>query len=184
MHEQSSTVRLPRSSCNAVLDPTDPDGPRCRSSRGTECRRGNAPARCGTECIPPPGTRLWRGWQKDLTAFRRPFKPPRRGSTPDRERRSADRPAGRPAIGLTSLAMPSDLRVPARSSTHAPSSSRSCERSPGARAASGKKRGRGSLGDDASLRAHGTEERKREETGESGRNRVRTAGLRAVKSGC
>jgi len=106
---------------------------RCRSSRGTGCRRGNAPARCGTECTPPPGTRLRREWQKDLTAFRRPFKPPRWGSTPDRKRRSADRPAGRPAIGLTSLAVPSDLRVPARSSTHAPSSSRSCERSPGAR---------------------------------------------------
>lgn len=39
---------------------------------------------------------LRREWQKGLTAFRRPFKPPRRGPTPDRKRRSAEQ-TGRPA---------------------------------------------------------------------------------------
>lgn len=62
---------------------------------------------------PPPGARLPREWQKGLTAFRRPFKPPRRGPTPDRKRRSAER-SNRPAgYRLTSLgtARPSSSRA-------------------------------------------------------------------------
>lgn len=53
--------------------------------------------------------RLRREWQKGLTAFRRPFKPPRRGPTLDRKQR-ADRPAG---YRLTSLgtAWPSSSRA-------------------------------------------------------------------------
>lgn len=68
--------------------------------------------------------RLRREWQKGLTAFRRPFKPPRRGPTLDRKQR-ADRPAG---YRLTSLgtAWPSSSRAincacsndPAPSSMH------------------------------------------------------------------
>lgn len=79
------------------------------------------------------GERLRREWQKGITAFRGPFKPPRRGPTPDRKRRSADwrTGTGRPAgYRLTSLgtARPSSSRA-IESADSVDLSSRLCESS-------------------------------------------------------
>lgn len=78
---------------------------------------------------PSHGARLRHEWQKGLTAFRRPFKPPQRGPTPDRKRRPAatnrhtGKPAGRPVdrVSVDVIRVPRDLRVPARANAHAPS---------------------------------------------------------------
>lgn len=67
---------------------------------------------------------LRREWQKGLTAFRRPFKPPRRGPTPDRKRRSAEQ-TGRPADRRTDR--PAGYRLTSFR-TARPSSSRAIER--------------------------------------------------------
>lgn len=65
------------------------------------CREGYAFMWYAAEYLLSHGARLRHEWQKGLTAFRRPFKPPRRGPTPDRKRQPADRPTdqqtGRPA---------------------------------------------------------------------------------------